>query len=105
MMLLLRCYRVALSHAQSGADTVAPSDMMDGRIKVLRADLDKHGFKELPILAYNAKYNSGFYGPFREAAQSMPSFGNRKYLSNGLPQQSGSFKGGSDGYRGRCRYG
>ncbi|WP_281178849.1 hypothetical protein [endosymbiont 'TC1' of Trimyema compressum] len=54
------------------------SDMMDGRIKVLRADLDKHGFKELPILAYTAKYNSGFYCPFREAAKSMPSFGNRK---------------------------
>ncbi len=68
----------ALSHARAGADMVAPSDMMDGRVAAIRRTLDEHGFSELPILAYAAKYCSGFYGPFREAAQSAPQFGDRR---------------------------
>lgn len=70
--------KVALSHARAGADLVAPSDMMDHRIAVIRQALDEAGFLHLPIMAYSAKYASSFYGPFREAAQSAPSFGNRK---------------------------
>jgi porphobilinogen synthase len=68
----------ALSHARSGADIVAPSDMMDGRVGALRRKLDENGFSELPILSYAAKYCSGFYGPFREAADSAPQFGDRR---------------------------
>lgn len=68
----------ALSHVQAGADIVAPSDMMDGRIGAIRTALDKNGFAEVPIMAYSAKYASGFYGPFREAAESVPQFGDRK---------------------------
>ena len=68
----------ALSHAQAGADIVAPSDMMDGRVTVIRERLDAGGFSELPILSYAAKYCSGFYGPFREAADSAPQFGDRR---------------------------
>ena len=67
----------ALSHARAGADIVAPSDMMDGRVAAIRAALDAHEFAELPILSYAAKYCSGFYGPFREAAESTPQFGDR----------------------------
>ena len=70
--------RVAVSHAAAGADMVAPSDMMDGRIGFIRAALDKNGFENIPIMAYSAKYASGFYGPFREAAGSVPSFGDRR---------------------------
>ncbi|MBN1376125.1 MAG: porphobilinogen synthase [Dehalococcoidia bacterium] len=70
--------RMALSHVQSGADVVAPSDMMDGRVKAIRETLDENGFIKTPILAYSAKYASGFYGPFREAAGSAPQFGDRK---------------------------
>jgi len=70
--------RVALSHAQAGADIVAPSDMMDGRVKYIREALDKNGFKDVAIMAYAAKYASAFYGPFRDAAESAPSFGDRK---------------------------
>ena len=70
--------RVAVSHAAAGADMVAPSDMMDGRIGFIRAALDKNGFENIPIIAYSAKYASGFYGPFREAAGSAPSFGDRR---------------------------
>ena len=70
--------REALSHAEAGADMVAPSDMMDGRVAVIRETLDDNGFLNLPIMAYAAKYASGFYGPFREAAQSTPSFGDRR---------------------------
>ncbi|MDI6800262.1 MAG: porphobilinogen synthase [Actinomycetota bacterium] len=69
---------IALSHARAGADMVAPSDMMDGRIAAIRAELDKAGFKETPIMSYAAKYASAFYGPFREAAGSAPAFGDRK---------------------------
>jgi len=68
----------ALSHARAGADIVAPSDMMDGRVAAIRQTLDLHGFSSLPILSYAAKYCSGFYGPFREAAQSAPQFGDRR---------------------------
>jgi porphobilinogen synthase len=68
----------ALSHARAGADIVAPSDMMDGRVATIRHKLDENKFENLPILAYAAKYSSAFYGPFREAAQSTPQFGDRR---------------------------
>jgi porphobilinogen synthase len=68
----------AVSHAQSGADIIAPSDMMDGRIGAIRKGLDDSGFGDTPIMAYSAKYSSAFYGPFREAAESTPQFGDRK---------------------------
>ncbi|HEX7737417.1 MAG TPA: porphobilinogen synthase [Ktedonobacteraceae bacterium] len=70
--------RMALSHVEVGADLVAPSDMMDGRVGVIRQRLDEHGFSGTPIMAYSAKYASGFYGPFREAAGSTPQFGDRR---------------------------
>lgn len=70
--------KIALSHAEAGADMVAPSDMMDGRIGAMRTVLDEHGFEDVPIMAYSAKYASSFYGPFRAAAHSAPSFGDRK---------------------------
>lgn len=75
---LLLLNKVALSHAEAGCDMIAPSDMMDGRIGSIREVLDENGFKNLPIMSYSAKYSSAFYGPFREAAHSAPSFGNRK---------------------------
>ena len=68
----------ALSHAQAGADLVAPSDMMDGRVLGIRTKLDENGFAGVPIMAYSVKYASGFYGPFREAADSAPAFGDRR---------------------------
>jgi porphobilinogen synthase len=70
--------RTAVSHAEAGADVVAPSDMMDGRVAGVREALDDRGFESTPILAYSAKYASAFYGPFREAADSAPSFGDRR---------------------------
>jgi porphobilinogen synthase len=70
--------KTALSHAEAGADIVAPSDMMDGRVKIIRETLDQAGYQHLPILAYSAKYASAFYGPFREAAESAPQFGDRR---------------------------
>ncbi len=70
--------RTAVSHAEAGADMVAPSDMMDGRVLAIRRALDRAGFTELPILSYAAKYASAFYGPFREAAESAPAFGDRR---------------------------
>lgn len=70
--------RTALSHVQSGADMVAPSDMMDGRVLAIRSELDKNGFSDIPIMSYAVKYASGFYGPFREVAGSAPAFGDRK---------------------------
>jgi porphobilinogen synthase len=70
--------RTALSHAEAGADAVCPSDMMDGRIGAVRAALDESGFGETPIVSYAAKYASAFYGPFREAAESAPAFGDRR---------------------------
>jgi porphobilinogen synthase len=69
---------MALSHVEAGADMVAPSDMMDGRVGAIRRTLDEHGFSQTPIMAYSAKFASGFYGPFREAAQSAPQFGDRR---------------------------
>lgn len=68
----------ALSHAIAGADMVAPSDMMDGRVRIIREVLDENGFQNLPIMSYAAKFSSGYYGPFRDAAQSAPSFGDRR---------------------------
>lgn len=70
--------KIALSHAKAGADIIAPSDMMDFRIKAIRKILDENNFKHIPIMAYSAKYASNFYGPFRDAADSAPSFGDRK---------------------------
>ena len=70
--------KTALSHARAGADMVAPSDMMDGRIQAIRAALDEADFKELPIMSYAVKSASSFYGPFRDAAESAPAFGDRK---------------------------
>lgn len=70
--------KTALSHARAGADMVAPSDMMDGRVAAIREALDENGFINVPIMAYSAKYASAFYGPFRAAAGSAPSFGDRK---------------------------
>ena len=70
--------RTALSHVQAGADMVAPSDMMDGRVAAIRRKLDERGFVEIPIMSYAVKYASSFYGPFRAAADSAPSFGDRK---------------------------
>src|SRR6476661_3447322 len=70
--------RTAVSQAEAGADAVAPSDMMDGRVGALRAALDEHGLSETPLIAYSAKYASAFYGPFREAADSAPAQGDRK---------------------------
>lgn|SRR3712207_3978009 len=70
--------KIAVSHAKAGADMIAPSDMMDGRIDALREALDENGFKDIPIMSYSAKYCSAFYGPFREAADSTPQFGDRK---------------------------
>ncbi len=70
--------RTASSHAEAGADMVAPSDMMDGRVAAIRAGLDKNGFTDTPIMSYAAKFASAFYGPFREAAESAPKFGDRR---------------------------
>lgn len=70
--------RAAASHAEAGADIVAPSDMMDGRVRAIRAELDRLGFTETPIMSYAAKFASAFYGPFREAAESAPKFGDRR---------------------------
>ena len=70
--------QTAVSHAEAGADMVAPSDMMDGRVAAIRSTLDEEGFTDIPIMSYAAKYASGYYGPFRDAADSAPAFGDRK---------------------------
>jgi porphobilinogen synthase len=70
--------RAAASHAEAGADIVAPSDMMDGRVRAIRTELDRTGFADTPIMSYAAKFASAFYGPFREAAESAPKFGDRR---------------------------
>jgi len=75
---LLLLARIALCHVEAGADIVAPSDMMDGRVKAIREALDEKGYQHIPILSYAAKYASAFYGPFREAAESAPQFGDRR---------------------------
>jgi porphobilinogen synthase len=73
-----RLAEAAVSHARAGADIVAPSDMMDGRVAAIRHALDDHGFEEVAILSYAAKYASAYYGPFRDAAESAPAFGDRR---------------------------
>lgn len=70
--------KTAVSYARAGADVIAPSDMMDNRVRAIRESLDGHGFVQIPIMAYSAKFASAFYGPFRDAAHSAPGFGNRK---------------------------
>jgi porphobilinogen synthase len=70
--------RTAVSHAEAGADIVAPSDMMDGRVRAIREELDRRGFEQVPIMSYAVKFASAFYGPFREAAESAPKFGDRR---------------------------
>ena len=70
--------KTAISHAEAGADAVAPADMMDGRVGAIRHQLDEEGHADMPIIAYSAKYASAFYGPFREAAESAPEFGDRR---------------------------
>jgi len=84
--------RTALSHAQAGADIVAPSDMMDGRVKFIRETLEENGFKDTAIMAYSAKYASAFYGPFREAAESTPTFGDRKSYQMDPPNAEQAMK-------------
>ena len=75
----------AVSHAEAGADIIAPSDMMDGRVAAIRKALDYKGFTKIPIMSYAAKYSSGFYGPFRDAAESTPAFGAVSYTHLTLP--------------------
>jgi porphobilinogen synthase len=82
--------KTAVSQAEAGVDIVAPSAMMDGQVLAIREALDNAGFDQIPIMAYSAKYASGFYGPFREAAESTPQFGNRRsyQMSQGSPQEA-----------------
>ena len=94
--------RAALSHADAGADIVAPSDMMDGRVAAIRHTLDAHGHQDVAILSYAAKYASAFYGPFREAAGSAPSFGDRRgYQMDPANRARGAAGGGARHRRGR----
>jgi len=79
--------RAALAQGAAGADMIAPSDMMDGRIKAVRAALDKDGFSHIPVMSYAAKYASGLYGPFRDAAESTPQFGDRRSYQMDPPNQ------------------
>jgi porphobilinogen synthase len=80
--------QTALSHAEAGADIIAPSDMMDGRVRAIRERLDKNGFADTPIMSYAAKFASAFYGPFREAAESAPQFGDRRSYQMDAPNAS-----------------
>jgi porphobilinogen synthase len=84
--------REAVSHARAGADMVAPSDMMDGRVATIRDALDEEGFSEVPIMSYAAKYASAFYGPFREAAESTPQFGDRRSYQMDPPNRREAMK-------------
>ena len=86
--------KIALSQVQAGADMVAPSDMMDGRVAAIRRKLDENGYCTVPIMSYAAKYASAFYGPFRDAADSAPAFGDPKDLPDGLSQPEGGHEGG-----------
>ncbi len=95
--------RTALSHARAGADMVAPSDMMDGRIQAIRAALDGEGYEELPIMSYAVKYASAYYGPFRDAAESCPQFGDRRtyqmdpaLVSDGMREAAADISEGAD---------
>jgi len=83
---------IAVSHAQAGADMVAPSDMMDGRVAAIRGALDQEGLTNTPIMAYSAKYASAFYGPFREAANSAPQFGDRRSYQMDAPNAREALK-------------
>jgi len=82
----------AISHAKAGADMVAPSDMMDGRVKAIREALDSEGFSHIPIMSYAAKYASAFYGPFRDAAESTPQFGDRRAYQMDPPNRTEALK-------------
>lgn len=82
----------AVSHVKAGADMVAPSDMMDGRVHAIRSALDDEGFAEIPIMSYAAKYASSFYGPFREAAESIPQFGDRRSYQMDPPNRREALK-------------
>lgn len=84
--------KIALSYAKAGADMVAPSDMMDGRIGAIREALDANGYSNIPIMAYSAKYASGFYGPFRDAADSTPAFGDRRSYQMDPPNSREALK-------------
>ncbi len=84
--------REAVSHAKAGADMVAPSDMMDGRVGAIRQSLDHEGFHDIPIMSYAAKYASSFYGPFREAAESTPQFGDRRSYQMDAPNSRESLR-------------
>lgn len=89
--------RIALSHVEAGADMVAPSDMMDGRIQIIREGLDNNGFTDIPIMSYSVKYASAFYGPFREAADSAPEYGDRKgYQLNPASRKKALLEGMAD---------
>jgi porphobilinogen synthase len=84
--------REAVSHARAGADMVAPSDMMDGRVEAIRDALDEEGYSEVPIMSYAAKYASAFFGPFREAAESTPQFGDRRSYQMDPPNRREALK-------------
>ncbi|RMD57590.1 MAG: porphobilinogen synthase [Nitrospirae bacterium] len=84
--------KTALSHVRAGANMVAPSDMMDGRIRAIRNTLDENGYEEIPIMSYSAKYASAFYGPFREAAESAPKFGDRRSYQMDPPNRREALK-------------
>ena len=84
--------RASVCYAEAGADLIAPSDMMDGRVGAIRAALDSNGYAGLPIMAYSAKYSSGFYGPFREAADSAPKFGDRRSYQMDFPNRRESLR-------------
>ena len=92
----------SLSHARAGADVIAPSDMMDGRVGAIREALDENGYENIPIMAYSAKYASAFYGPFREAAESAPQFGDRRSYQMDPSECRGGTTGSRIRYSGRC---
>ena len=94
----------ALCHAEAGADFVSPSDMMDGRVGAIRQALDAEGWINVGILAYSAKYASAYYGPFRDALDSAPQFGDKKDLPDGPRQRPGSPEGSGPRYRRRGRH-
>ena len=96
--------KIAVSYAEAGVDIVAPSAMMDGQIGAIREALDEAGYDQIPIMAYSAKYASGFYGPFREAAESTPKFGNRRSYQMSQGSQHRSTTRNRTGHRGRRRH-
>ena len=96
--------KTALSHVQAGADMVAPSDMMDGRVRAIGTILDQNHYTNIPIMSYAVKYASAFYGPFREAADSAPAFGDRKSYQMDFHNRERGQKRGYAGCGGRSRY-